>query len=226
MGPPGRPAPDLADAYDQARGTLAGVLARLARQGYPLSPADGLDLIHAFVVDHWERLRETYDPDAGPLEPYLAVAFERFARRESLRRRRLQARLLDPDSLESLVADVPEPDRQADIALVRDVLDAVPDEVRIPIAAFFEHGSERDAAKALGWTRHRFRMALAQSVAHVAVRIGRPPGISQHDWAVTELVLGTGRTADQAARTLGRDPSEVRRTHRATLSSFLGALRA
>ena len=60
-----RRAPPLAEGYPLAQRVLFPVLVALDRRGYGISHGDGLDYLHAFIVDHWARLRETYRPEVG-----------------------------------------------------------------------------------------------------------------------------------------------------------------
>ena len=226
-----RAVPSLSEAQRELRPALVAVLASLAARGYPVGLDDGQDLIQGFFADQWERLRQTYDPAKGDPEPYVRAAFWQYATRNTLRRARQRAQLLDPASLAdagglTLADDAPLPDAQADIARVSEALGGLPADYCEALTAFITHRSERRAADALGWSRHRLWTTLAEAVGQVALSVDRPHSVPEADWAVSRLVLGSSRTVTQAARLLGQSPDTARKAHRRTLNALVAALRA
>lgn len=75
--------PNMETAYQELRPLLFRALGRQARQGFLVSPADGLDLIHDFFAEEWKKVERTYDPSRGNYKAYSYGAFVRFVRHES-----------------------------------------------------------------------------------------------------------------------------------------------
>ena len=75
-----RHVPTFEQAYSQLMPLFFGALGRLARQGFVVSPADGMDLIHDFFAEAWGGLVAHYDPNKGSFEGYAYVGFVQFSR--------------------------------------------------------------------------------------------------------------------------------------------------
>src|SRR5437870_4631773 len=87
--------PDMETGYTRYRALFFDALARLARQGFVVQPADALDLIHDFFADVWKGLAERYDSAYGSAASYTYGAFVRFARQRIIRLQRWGPRLRD-----------------------------------------------------------------------------------------------------------------------------------
>src|SRR5208282_5864054 len=97
--------PDLETAYQTLRPMLFGGLGKLSRQGFSVLPSDGLDVIHDFFVDEWDKVIAHYDPAKGRLETYVYAAFINFARPRLIRLQRLQGSLTDPQELNKMAEE-------------------------------------------------------------------------------------------------------------------------
>lgn len=214
--------PSLEDAYRLYVPNMLRTLSRLAVTSRLAAP-DGMDLIHSFFADEWEGLLERYSPGVGAFDAYFGVSFRRYARRSLLQRARRRSQLVDPSVLETTFASPPGGTSE-DARGVQRAVAALPASYGALLRTYFRAGSERAAAEALGWSRHRFRAALAEAVARVALEFAPPGGVDPADWRVTLLVLGTERTPRQAAQLLGISVTEANERHKRALGVLISAL--
>src|SRR5882724_6541181 len=96
-----RTIPELGQAYGHLTPIFFGALGRLARQGFVVSPADSMDLIHDFFVDAWPALNDHFDPNKGSFDGYAYGAFVRFARPRIIRLQRWQHSLVGVDQFDT-----------------------------------------------------------------------------------------------------------------------------
>ncbi|MGH9318089.1 MAG: sigma-70 family RNA polymerase sigma factor [Thermoanaerobaculia bacterium] len=200
--------------YVWLRRLLFGALARLAREGFVVPPADAADLVHDFFVEVWPAVARGYDPNRGKLEAYAYRAFVHFARPRIVRMRRWRSRLVETAEIARLE---PAPDQLSesgrDIAAVGDALAKLPPLHRDVLHAYLTSDlhSERALSDVFGLSRYRLREMLVEALGRVAVSLGEPGRIPQGDWEVARALWKEGRTAAEAAVFLGRTVEQVRK---------------
>src|SRR5262245_45870274 len=105
-------------AYEKFRGLLFSALAKLAIQGFAVSPDDANDLVHDFFVEAWSGIADRYEPSRASTTTYVYSAFVRFARPRIVRLQRFRGSLVEPKQLERLAGaeiDAPEPAQYLDL---------------------------------------------------------------------------------------------------------------
>jgi hypothetical protein len=222
---------DLDSAYRQYRRRLFGALAILSRQGLPVQPADGLDLIQEFFATSWDGLQSRYDCARGPFDRYIFAAFIRFARPRILRLYRWQNSLVDAAKLAELVGgdrfeeavDVEEPMRE----LIEQVLLALAPQERRVLYSYLRAGArgERKLAQEFGLTRYKIRETLALALGHLAVGLGERGVINERDWEVALALWRDGRSVRQTVRFLGRTVDEIKECRARIIGLLEGRLR-
>ena len=127
--------PSLEDAYKQHYGLFLDVLGHLAQEGYVLPLAEAPDVIHDFLVDSYEGLRERYEGTHGAgFTTYLCKAFHWFARRRIYALRRLASPTKDLEAIAALApsaGEVPASVSGADRARFGAALEAIDGEDRV-----------------------------------------------------------------------------------------------
>jgi RNA polymerase sigma factor (sigma-70 family) len=190
---------------------LLSVVGRLAREGLVCPPDEALDLVHDFFADEVPTLLQRYDERRSAFSTYLYLAFHRFARRRLARRLRQAAILADarwcrdhayePGLVDALAASE-----------VRQALEALSEGDRNLLLEYLDtdRPSERRMAASRHWSRYRLRTEIVEAFGKLAAQFARPTGVGLEDWKVAELAWKYGYTVDEAAKELGRRPSEVR----------------
>jgi hypothetical protein len=216
----GEALPDIDQSYRELRPLFFLALGRLARQGFVTSPADGLDLIHDFFADAWEKVSRTYKPSRGNYRAYAYQSFVQFVRPRIVRIQRFQNYKLRPDEVESALkapaATSPSPETSYDHQLVRARIAELPQLQREILTdyVYSDKVSERALAQAHSLTRHRLREQLVDALGRLLVRLERPNEISQGDWQVALALWRDARSISQAARYLHLTEHQVRSANR------------
>jgi DNA-directed RNA polymerase specialized sigma24 family protein len=208
---------DVGAAYEELRPHLLGALAKLARQGFIVSPWDGLDLIHDFFIEAWDGINSRYDPSRGTLDAYIYAAFIRFARPRIVRLHRFQSSLVEPENLdlrhsreedddESYVP--PEDSKQ----IVREAVSHLPLREREILSRYLyaKPRAERMLARKFSLSRYGLRQALVDAFGRVMIRLDKPERMPERDWKVAVALWRDHRTVDEAAAYLGLTPHQVR----------------
>jgi hypothetical protein len=222
---------DVATAYSHYRRRLFGALALLARQGFAVQLADGLDLIQEFFTEAWGGLEARYDPKRGPFDRYIFGAFVRFARPRILRLQRWQNGLVDAARLAELVGENPAEESQevteATPGLVRQILLTLAPRHRRVLYAYLDVGArgERKLAQEFALTRYRVREILIEALGQFAVRLGERGAIKESDWEVALALWRDGRTVRQSAGFLRRKIDEIRESRSRIVALLAGGLR-
>jgi hypothetical protein len=222
---------DVAAAYSQYRRRLFGALAVLARQGFAVQLADGLDLIQEFFTEAWDGLKARYDPTRGPFDHYIFGAFVQFARPRILRLQRWQNCLVDAAKLADLVSQEPA-EEFAEVAeptteLVRHTLLTLAPRHRRLLYAYLSVGArgERKLAREFALTRYRVREVLTEALGQFIVRLGERGAISEPDWEVALALWRDGRTVRQGAGFLRRSANEIRESRSRIIALLAGSIR-
>ncbi len=214
--------------YERA---LWGVLARLARSGYVVPPAEGRDVIHDFFVDDWEGLQRRFDPAKGKFETYLIGAFYQFARRRILDLNNWRGRLVDVSHAAELAADAPGPEEQAEvretIRTVREALSGLDPRQRAVLEDFLrgDKTGERDLAKRHGVSRYALRETLVDALGRVAAELGRIGGRDSLDGRIVAALWREGGTVRDVAARVGVSAAEVQAARRRCGLGLMNALR-
>jgi RNA polymerase sigma factor (sigma-70 family) len=208
--------PETDAAYLKFRRLLFGALANLARQGFKVSPVEGLDLIQDFFADAWSGISSRYDPSRGKFETYVYKAFIHFARPRIMRLHRWQSYLVNTIELVRTAEErspVTESEESwYDINIVRDALLQLPSFEREVLYSYLltDIRSERKLAERFSVSRYRLRETLVTALGRVMVLLGEPGRIPEDDWKVALVLWQEGRTVPEAAGYLGRTVQEVR----------------
>lgn len=198
--------PSMEVAYSDLRPLFFGAFGRLARQGFAAAPTDTLDLIHDFFTEAWVGITRNYDPQKGPFEKYVYVAFVHFVRPRIIGTIHLRnscveyERLVDaPDDRLSIKPDF---EFHGDVQRLIEAIDHLPGVQHELLRQYlsFEAPSERALAKDFGLSRYKFRSALISALGSVIVCFDRPHSISERDWNVALAVWRDKRSFEGAAK--------------------------
>jgi RNA polymerase sigma factor (sigma-70 family) len=208
--------PQTEAAYLKFRRLLFGALGKLARQGFVVSPAEGVDLIQDFFAEAWGGISSRYDPSKGKLETYVYEAFVRFARPRIVRLHRWQSYLVDTvvflRAVEGQSAATEARESEHDIRAAREALLQLPSFEREVLYSCLlaDAHSERKLAEQFSISRYRLRETLVEALGRVAVHLGEPGRIPQRDWQVARALWQEERTIPEAAAHLGQTVPQVR----------------
>jgi RNA polymerase sigma factor (sigma-70 family) len=204
--------PSLELAYPRLRALFFAALGKLARNGFVVSPDDGMDLIHDFFAEAWAGLEKHFDSSKGSFESYAYGAFVRFARPRIVRLKRWQNSLIGAEELESFPSDAGVEMEGADQDRVRQALAKLPEGEREILRRYVysEYSSERVFAKELGISRYRLRGILIDALGRLAVSFDRPSEIAEQDWKVAGALWRDCRTIQEASAVLEMTPQQVR----------------
>jgi RNA polymerase sigma factor (sigma-70 family) len=217
--------PSLELAYPRLRTLFFAALAKLARNGFVVSPDDGMDLIHDFFAEAWPGLEKHFDPGKGNFESYAYGAFVQFARPRIVRLKRWQNSLIGAERLESLAGDAGVETESADQERMRQALAKLPDGEQNILRRYIysEYSSERVFAKQLGISRYRLRAILIEALGGLAVSFDRPSEIAPQDWNVAQALWRDCRTIQEASAVLEMTPQQVRSANSRNVR-FLGEI--
>jgi RNA polymerase sigma factor (sigma-70 family) len=224
--------PDMETGYTRYRGLLFDALARLARQGFTVQPADALDLIQDFFADAWGGLAKHYDPACGSTGNYVYGAFVRFARQRILRLQKWKSRLRDLAALAEQVAAQAGPSplgalvREEEATMVQQAVSELPPERRTVLLDYFASGprSQRQLAQKYGVTRYRLHELLINGFGQVIVRLAAHGARPLPDREVAVALWCEGRGLEETAAQLGRPVQQVRETRDRLARFIAGAL--
>jgi DNA-directed RNA polymerase specialized sigma24 family protein len=198
------------EAYRRLRPACLRLLGALARQGYPLNPADGIDLIHDFFVEAWPGLGERFRPEKGDFDRYWRGAFIRFARRRILKALHWQRSLTPVEELEIHLLSPVDREDPSDLAAVRSALDALPSKDRQLLELLVDPTvSMRSAARRIGLSRHRLRIEAGEALGRLSMKLGTAP-IGRDEWSVANELWSHGRDLRAAAARLGLTYEDAR----------------
>lgn len=225
----GEALPDIDRSYRALRPLFFLALGRLARQGFVISPADGLDLIHDFFAEEWANLKRTYKPAKGNYQAYAYQSFVQFSRPRIVRIQRFQNYRLRPDEVESALTEpvtiTPNPEVSYDQQLVRSRIAELPHLEREILAQYvYSDASERELAKTYSLSRHRLRELLVEALGRVLVWLDRPDEISATDWRVALALWRDARSIPQSARYLHLTEHQVRAANKRNFEFLTGVL--
>lgn len=216
---------DVGTAFKRLKPLLFGALSKLARQGFIVSPPDGVDLIHDFLTEEIPGLKQRFDPAKGDFSGYAYQAFIRFARPRIMRLQRFQHSLVSIEDLERLSGG----DTKAELELAPDyqqpleqAIEELPPLEGSVLKTYIGANvpSERLVAKGLGLSRYQVRETLVSALGHVIVQLSRPPDLPERDWKVARALWHDQRTPGEAASYLGMTTHQVRQAQ-ARVTKFL-----
>jgi RNA polymerase sigma factor (sigma-70 family) len=215
--------------YEKYRPLLFSALARLAQQGYPAPPSEGLDLIHDFFLEAWTGLRQRYEPSKANFATYTFAAFVRFARPRIVRSIRWRQNLYAPDELAELAEHhgrgLLVPEFYLDLETVRRALDRMTKEDRRILKTTLTAGlTQREAARRLNTSRYHLRQKSADALARLASAIKEPEAHRKQDWRIARALWLEDKDLTAVARGLNLTPSQIRNMRRRLLATVASAV--
>ena len=221
-----RTAPNLELAYNRLTPVFFVALSRLAKQGFVVSPSDGLDLIHDFFAEAWSGLESHFRPEKGSFDGYAYGAFVHFARPRIVKLSRWRQSLTSEEVLDALPGQPLEAASSLDQQTIRRAIRELPDLEQHLFRRFVysDFASERALAKEFEISRYRLHEILVEALGRVAVALDRPTGISSADWEVALALWRDCRTIREAASVLGLTTHQVRRANLRNIEFIAEAL--
>ena len=210
-----RTVPSIEEAYAHLTPLFFGALGRLARQGFVVSPADSMDLIHDFFVDAWPTLSNHFDPEKGIFKSYACAAFVRFARPRIIRLQRWQHSLVATDQLDEYGSESGTTLASPDDDKIRRAISDIPlqEQEILRRYVYGDSASERLLAREFLLTRYRLSEILIDALGRVAVSLDRPAAIPPVDWEVASSLWRDRRTIQETSALLVLTPEQVRRAN-------------
>lgn len=213
--------------YLEHQGVFASVLKSIS----PLQIADGMDLVHDFVIERLPQALASYDPDVGPIRPWLSVVFQRYARRRLAERASLQKRCLSLESLGGIILPQSDSDRTPSLEQQQSIEDAfkeLPDESRSILFAYFGNGPEsgnfRALARRFNLSRHRAQQSFFLALGSLAERLEGKGVLSREEIRICRAHLISGQSFAEIAECFGETEDEIRSLLRSALATLGAAL--
>jgi RNA polymerase sigma factor (sigma-70 family) len=192
---------------------------------------EGMDLVHDFVLERLPRALASYNPQVGPIEPWLFAVFRRYLNRclreEAAARRGWLS--LEPweDSIPAK-ADTAEVLSPARLDRVREALRKLPDELRSVLLAYFGRGpgsgNERALSRMLHLSRYTVRQRLLTAMNDLAAQLEGEDFFSQEELRACRDCLVERKGRDDIAAELGKTREEVESLVRNVLTTLGAAL--
>ncbi len=218
--------PTIAEgALDTFRGVFYGSLAALARRGLAALPQDTLDLIHDFLAERWDKIRDRFDPSLGLPENYVFQAFYWFARK------RIQDQRVQHAAAYGLGPQEKTDDSRARLSeslrgTVLHHLQKLPDQERTILSEYVKQGpsSVRQLADQFDLSRYAIRQILAQGLGRIAVALEEPGVMSTQGFGIAKLIWGENRSIESVAAMLGKTTEHVKNAHKQNTNALATAL--
>lgn len=214
--------PDMATGYARYRGLFFDALARLARQGFAVQHADGLNLIHDFFAESWDGLAARYHPALGAAPNYIYGAFVRFARKRIIRLQRWRqplqdmALLADDISAQATISPLESLVEGEEAKLMQQALRELPSRQRMVLLDYFASGprSQRQLARKYQMSRYQLHELLISAYGQLVIGLGDHGAWPVPDREVATALWCDGRTVEETAARLGRSIDQVRETRK------------
>jgi hypothetical protein len=207
------------DSYYQYRPVLYQALGKLAKEGYPIQPADSGEYIQDFYIEGWPGVVRRYDPShtsKATFGTYLYGAFVRFARPRIVQENKWRACLISSSDILENDDRVSFFEENIDYKnIVYNVFERMPEDKRNVLAAFVScEFKERPTAKILGMNRHEFRRNAVNALATFSVELESPEVVPKKLQELARLHWVEEKTIEDTARKVGL---EVRQAQRAKI---------
>ncbi|HEX8139943.1 MAG TPA: sigma-70 family RNA polymerase sigma factor [Pyrinomonadaceae bacterium] len=219
--------------YERLRPHLLDALAKLARQGFTVTPWDGIDLIHDFFLEAWNGLHFRFDPSKGTFDAYVYGAFIHFARPRIVKLQRLQSSLVAPEQLDLMHGGQEEEDDERHLPpeksreVVREAISRLPSREREILSRYLysKPRAERMLARRFSMSRYALRQTLVEALGRMMVYLDKPWSMPERDWKVALALWRDQRTIDETAAYLGLTTHQVREANSRNIYLLTGALK-
>lgn len=201
--------PNMEAAYSELRPLFFGAFGKLARQGFAAAPTDTLDLIHDFFTEAWPGVTRNYDPQKGPFEKYVYVAFVHFVRPRIIDTIHLRNSFIEYDRIIDSSKDglsvEPDFESRIDVQRLNIAINHLSkfEQDLLKHYLSFEAPSERALARKFDLSRYKLRTALISALGNIIVWLDRPHLVSPLDWNVALSVWRDKRSFAGAAKCHG-----------------------
>lgn len=219
--------------YERLRPHLLDALAKLARQGFTVTPWDGIDLIHDFFLEAWNGVNSRFDPSKGTFNAYVYGAFVHFARPRIVKLQRLQSSLVEPEQLDLMYGRKEEEDDDQYLPpedskeIVREAISRLPPREREILSRYLysKPRAERMLARRFSMSRYGLRQVLIDTLGRIIVRLEKPGSMPERDWKVAVALWRETRTIDETAVYLGLTTHQVREANSRNVHLLTEALK-
>lgn len=190
----------------------------------------GMDVLHDFLVERLPQALVTYDPEQGPMRPWLFTVFVRYARRRLLERASVKNRWLSFESLTDaemvrLVQEKPLSEEQK--KRIRNALQKLPYEFQMCLLTYFgnepEFGNIRALARKFDWSRHRAQQVLLRALAALSAQL-KEGVLADEELEVCRAHLVHGETWERIAGKLKKSEHQARSLMKSALTKFGASL--
>jgi len=203
------------------------VFAAVLRATGPWQINDGVDLVHDFLVERLPQALVSYDPQRGPIRPWLYTVFIRYAKRRLSEQVALRERLLSLESVGEVVTgqlDQGETLTAEQRQRVQDALRQLPDDLRAILLTYFgngpEAGSIRTLARQFKWSRHRAGQTVLVALATLAAQLEEQGILTDEEFAVCRAHFVHGETWEEVAVRLRKTQHQIRTLLKRALHKF------
>jgi hypothetical protein len=203
-------------AYSELRPLFFGAFGRLARQGFAAAPTDTLDYIHDFFTEAWPGVVRNYDPEKGPFEKYVYVAFVHFVRPRIIDTIHLRNSFIEYeqiiDAAKERFSVEPDFESRIDVQRLNTAMDHLSafEHALLKHYLSFEAPSERALSRKFELSRYKLRSALISALGNMIVWLDRPYLMSTLDWNVALSVWRDKRSFAGAAKCHGLTVHQIK----------------
>jgi RNA polymerase sigma factor (sigma-70 family) len=218
-------AQELERVYEEYTPLLLSAVASLAKRGYDMHPAEGLELIHDFYIEALPGLLNRYDEKKARFSTYLYAAFLRFARPRLLRNVRW-TRMFVPfeDAIAHPTEAADAARNEALLGSVARAMSSLPHELRIVVEGrATRNESERELARRLGVSRYVVRQRMAEALGRIAIAIGEDDMIPEDLRPLAIRLWRDGDSLMAVAAELGLTRQEAREHLKQLVNSLSAA---
>lgn len=192
--------------YLQHENVFASVLAATG----PWPANEGTDLIHDFLIERLPKSLRSYDPNVGPIPPWLYTVFLNYAKRRLIDQRSLHKKWVSLTDLPGPANEQLDQSSSSSVAdqtvsntdhTVKDALDRLPIDHRSVLLTFFggrpNAGNLRATARQLQCSRHQVRRVLFEALGELAIALQGKGVLSEEELLICQDFLLLGKSWKQ-----------------------------
>lgn len=193
---------NAAKVYEANKDIIKQVLKSTGPWGF----LDGYELAQDFVADQLPKALESFDPEVGPIEPWLFRVFQNFARKRRAKLSIHRQRHAELSELHEPIAQEQPIDAASGDTAVLQAFDAIPEALQDVIRVYYGegNGSIRAVSDLLDMTRYRAEQRLYQGLNAVVQRLSSEL-VDSEAKAVCKMYFEERQKWEQIEKTGGLD---------------------
>jgi DNA-directed RNA polymerase specialized sigma subunit len=209
--------------YLDNRDVFAGVL----RSTGGWTVADGLDVIHDFVIDRLPDALKSYDPERGKIKNWLFIVFLRYAKRRKLELVSWSKRKIDLDSIPELPSQNANIDKSFFSYLQNKItskMEGLDKEHKMALVTYFgeesESGNIRALARKFKWSRYKAEQKVLEGLAMLSAQLNENSLLSDTEQSVCRSYFSDKKPWEEIAKAIGMSEHQARMVLKASIAKF------